>query len=171
MTKRNPLPPYSYVRQLFDYEPATGILRWKVKRAQMNIGDAAGTLRTGPKGGHLQVSIDCKIYRVHCIIWLWMTGVEPTKEIDHEDLVGSNNRWDNLREATHSQNMSNTGISRRNTTGFKGVFWYKAYGKWAAQIWRNKKAYFLGYYDTPEEASAAYEAKAKELSGEFARIK
>lgn len=168
MTKRNPLPPCSLVRELFDYEPATGILRWKVKRAQMEIGSAAGALR-GPNG-YLQVSINRKLYRVHLIIWLWMTGREPNAFLDHIDMAKSNNRWANLREATKSQNQANTGLSAKNTTGFKGVYWYKERGKFSAQIWKDKKAYSLGYFDRAEDASAARNQKAKELYGDFARV-
>lgn len=84
MTKRNPPPSYERVRELFDYEPDTGILRWKVKRANKEIGDQAGALRDS---GYLVVGVDYKLYRVHRIIWLWMTGDEPKAFLDHRDMV------------------------------------------------------------------------------------
>jgi len=87
--------------------------------------------------------------------------------VDHIDGNGLNNCKDNLRTATHSQNSMNRGADRDNTTGFKGVFWHKRDKKFMAQITFNRKQIFLGYFSTAEEASTVYEAKAKELFGEF----
>ncbi len=165
----NKLPPYDLVRELFDYDPQTGVLSWRVKRAQVSPGDAAGARRG--VDGYLQVSIDRKLYRVHRIVWLWMTGSAPDHFLDHKDADKANNRWDNLRPATKSQNQANVGLTARNTSGRKGVFWHRASGRWVSQIWKDRTSYFLGYFDDPAMASAAYAAKAGELFGEFARVK
>lgn len=166
--KRNPLPPAEYLHQLFKYEKTTGRLRWKVKRAQMDIGSIAGA-RRGKGNCYLQVSIDRKLYRVHVVIWKMMTGIEPPHQVDHKDLGKSNNRWRNLRAATKSQNIANTGLSARNTSGYKGVTWSKVSQKWRAQIWKDGKQYFVGSFDDPARASAAYQSKGRELYGEYWR--
>ena len=98
-----------------------------------------------------------------------MTGIWPEgKQIDHINLIKSDNRWVNLRLATPSQNKSNTGKRADNTSGFKGVS--KLGNKWKAQCTANKKFKYLGLYATPELAAEAYEKYARENHGEFFRI-
>lgn len=166
MTKRSPLPDAEYLRSLFSYEPDTGHLRWKVDRAAKKVGDIAGAQRPS---GYIQVGIDFKLYRAHLIIWKMVTGDEPKSQIDHENTIKNDNKWSNLREATKSQNMANVGLIGSNTTGAKNVFWYKAYQKWAVQVWKDRKAHFGGYHDTIECAQAAAQSLRAELFGEFAR--
>lgn len=167
MTKRNPLPPQEYLLTLFTYEPDTGLLRWNVSRAQMRAGDIAGAKRG--ELGYLQVSVDRKLYRVHLVIWKMVTGSEPPHHLDHRDTDKQNNRWGNLREANKSQNQANVGLIATNTSGAKNVIWYKAYKKWAVQIWKDGTAYFGGYHETVESASESARALREKLYGEFAR--
>lgn len=169
MTKRRPLPDAEYLRSLFAYEPDTGLLRWKVERGGKLPGDIAGAKRE--ENGYLQVSIDNRLYRVHLVIWKMVTGTEPVAMIDHWDTIKGNNRWGNLREATKSQNQANVGLTKANTSGFKGVYINKKTGRYVAQIVKDSRTYCLGTYDTPEEAALAYEAKAIELYGSYARMK
>jgi hypothetical protein len=77
------------------------------------------------------------------------------------------NRRSNLRICTNAQNSYNRGKNKNNTSGFKGVSLFA--GKWRALIAINGKLIHLGYYSTAEQAAKAYDAKAKELHGEFAR--
>lgn len=168
MTKRNPLPPVEYLRELFSYEPATGLLCWKVERGGTKIGGVAGAKRG--ESGYIQVSVDRKLYRAHLIIWKMMTGCEPLHHIDHENTVKNDNRWTNLREATKSQNQANQGPNCSNASGVKGVYWYKAYQCWTSQFTKDGVAYFIGYFDDIEEAKDAYQKKYREVYGEFARF-
>ena len=94
-------------------------------------------------------------------------------EVDHEDHNGLNCQRYNLRIATHSQNLANMLIPARNTSGIKGVYKYvsnswKTSNKWKAQISFKGKRKHLGYFDSKEEAQAAYDKAAIELFGEFA---
>lgn len=168
MTKRRPLPDAEYLRSLFAYEPDTGLLRWKVERGGKLPGDIAGAKRE--ENGYLQVSIDNRLYRVHLVIWKMVNGTEPVAMIDHWDTIKGNNRWGNLREATKSQNQANQGPLRTNASGVKGVYWYKAYQCWTSQFTKDGKAYFIGYFDNIEDAKVAYQAKYREVYGEFARF-
>lgn len=91
------------------------------------------------------------------------------EEVDHRNRNGLDNTRANLRLATHSQNMGNQQRRKDNKSGFKGVSYNRARGKWQAHIMIHKKSIYLGLFTTPEEAHAAYCAAAKEHFGEFAR--
>ena len=91
-------------------------------------------------------------------------------EVDHRNGNGLDNRRDNLRVATHADNMKNTRMRGNNTSGFKGVYWDNFTGRWMAAIGHQGKFKNLGRFDTAEEAHAAYSAAATELFGEFARL-
>ena len=89
--------------------------------------------------------------------------------VDHRDCDGLNNRRDNLRVATHSQNNHNSRLAGHNGSGFKGVSWHKQYEKWHAYISKEGKRLFLGYFASAEAAHAAYCKASAELHGEFGR--
>lgn len=93
---------------------------------------------------------------------------DPSILVDHKDNNGLNNARLNLRPATQQQNLCNRPATRKNTSGYKGVFWHKKAGKWMAQIKGQGKLKYLGLFLTREEAAAAYDAAAQELHGEFA---
>jgi hypothetical protein len=80
--------------------------------------------------------------------------------IDHIDRNPSNNKFNNLRAVTRSQNQHNRIKQRNNTSGYKGVVFFKRAKRWRAAIFVNSKPIYLGYYDTPEQASAAYQEAA-----------
>jgi hypothetical protein len=89
------------------------------------------------------------------------------KRIDHADLDKVNNRIQNLRPATNSQNQANTKRRPTNRSGFKGVAWNTNAKLWKAGITVNGKNNHLGYFSTPEEAHEAYCAAAKMIFGDF----
>lgn len=89
--------------------------------------------------------------------------------VDHIDHNGLNNVTSNLRLATKSEQNHNQKLGRsNNTSGFKGVSLKKDSRKWRSYIFYCRKQIHIGSYDTPEEAARAYDAKARELFGEFA---
>lgn len=149
-------------RELLDYDQETGALTWRV-------GHRAGARAGGDAGrGYRTVSIDGRRYLEHRLIWLHVTGEWPSNEVDHRDKDRGNNRWCNLRLATHPQNSANRRV--RNQTGFKGV--WLAYGregrlkrgKWRAHF-RGK---YLGTFTSPEEAHEVHMKASREHFGEFA---
>jgi HNH endonuclease/AP2 domain-containing protein len=91
-------------------------------------------------------------------------------EVDHINGDVFDNRRANLRLATHSENARNRTAAKNNASGFKGVRWLPKIQKWQARISANKKEYHLGCFDSPEEASAAYDAAATEMHGSFAKL-
>ena len=84
---------------------------------------------------------------------------------DHINHNTLDNRKSELRNVTHSQNCMNHRPYKRNSTGVTGVTFMK--GRYAARIRKDKKLYFLGYFDTKEKASQVYQKKAEELFGEY----
>ena len=91
--------------------------------------------------------------------------------IDHKDMNGLNNCKDNLRICTRNQNHQNTPKARGiYTSVFKGVSWIKHIKKWRACIAIDRKGYHIGVYRNEIDAALAYDNRAKELFGEFARL-
>lgn len=90
--------------------------------------------------------------------------LDVSEHVDHINGNGLDNRRENLRLSNKSQNGGNSRKGKRNTSGYKGVGFFK--GKWRARIYY-KKEYHLGLFNTPEEAHEAYCEKAKEFFGEF----
>jgi hypothetical protein len=98
-----------------------------------------------------------------------VTGNWPPFCIDHANGKRSDNRFENLREATKSQNNCNRDKRSDNITGFKGVHWEKARKKWRASICIGGKQECIGRYETKEQAAAAYDERARAIHGEFAK--
>lgn len=146
------------VRELFDYNQNDGHLRWKVARQKINKGGIAGSVSTSD--GYRYVCFDGRDYLAHRIIWLWVTGEWPACQIDHYDRIRSNNKWTNLREATNSKNMRNTGPQSNNSTGVRGVDIRR--GKYRTRIHVDGKEVVVGRFLTIEEAKIA-RASAEKL--------
>jgi hypothetical protein len=158
------------LRKILRYDPKTGIFRWRISPVGIvPAGSVAGTVK--PKNGYRLIGIGRRYFLAHRLAWLYVHGEWPPGRLDHKDTNGDHNWIGNLRPATQVQNCGNRTISRHNTSGYKGV----SHGvgryskdKWRARIQMNGKRLFLGNYDTPQEAHAAYVKKARELYGEFA---
>jgi hypothetical protein len=150
--------------EVLRYEPETGHFFWTDLAPWKVAGKKAGTLSGY---GYTIIFIDRVRYRAARLAWFYMKGEWPTHVIDHENLIRSDDRWENLRPATISQNGGNSRVRSRNLCGLKGVTAHR--NKWVARIMRDGKALHLGLFETAEEAHRAYAAKAAELFGDFAR--
>ena len=106
MVKPRPMPALELLQEHFDYEPNTGLLRWKAppKRSRVRVGDIAG--HTEPNG-YSSVMLSKRRLLVHRVAWKLMTGEEPPVVIDHKDRNRSNNRWENLRDSDMQRNQGN----------------------------------------------------------------
>jgi len=164
------LPPLTAdrLRELVIYDPATGLF----SRRTNARGPKPKTMDVGwlRPNGYAMLTVDGTPYRAHRLAWLYVHGRWPTKHIDHINGDPADNRIENLRDATVAQNMANSKKPRTNTSGYKGVQWHKAAGKWVASIKVGDKNVYLGLFDTAEEARDAYRKKALEVRGEFARF-
>jgi len=152
--------------ELLNYDPETGVFTWKVRRGCRPAGAEAGTLN---HNGYIVITIDRKLHYAHRLAFLVSHGYFP-EQVDHINLGRSDNRISNLRPATNQENQRNRDRRSNNTSGHKGVCWNKHNGKWQAQAQdANGKYKYLGLFTTVESASAAYDAYARNLHGEFYR--
>jgi len=145
--------------QLFAYDAETGKLYRKT--GKFNGSDASLI----DARGYVYVFAAGKRHLAHRIIWLMHYGAFP-EAVDHIDMNRSNNRIENLREATNSQNQANT--LPRIAGRLKGASQFN--GKWRAKIKVRGKYVFLGYFATEQEAHDAYKLAAAEHFGDFARV-
>ena len=153
------------LKALLDYDPETGVFKWRVNRGRINAGTIAGCETQNGGQRYRLIIVSRKRFYAHRLAWLYVYGVEPS-EIDHKNVDGLDNRIENLRECTPSQNIANR--KSWSKCGLKGVRFQS--GKWTAQIYINKKHVHLGRFPSKDEAHAAYAAKAKEVFGDFARM-
>lgn len=155
------------LKELIKYNKKTGVVTRLVWRGGTSI---VGTeVRGQNQSGYLRMHVDGKLYYLHRLIWLYVTGVWPTNRIDHKDLNKANNRWKNLREATHGQNTMNRVVRSNSRSGYKGVTWTSHVRMYRVRIMSCGKRVEVGYFPTIAEAHAAYCAIAKKLHGKFMR--
>lgn len=151
------------VNNLFYYED--GVLYWKnICSRRLKSGSIAGYLN---EQKYWKTSFNKKTYFNHRIIFLMHYGYLP-KTIDHANGIKTDNRIENLRAVTTSQNQHNRKINSNNSTGVKNVFWSSKSKKWCVALAFNKTNYCVGYFDNLELAkNAAIEARSK-YHGEYA---
>ena len=147
---------FERLRAALHYDPITDVFTWLARQRK---GKRAGT----DKGGYVQISIDGVLHNAARLAVFYTTGSWPVNDVDHRDRVTNNNRWDNLRDATHAQNMQNKSLYRRSKTGHTGVHFDAERGKYRAQINVDGKAIRLGRFDTAELAAAAYATAKMDL--------
>jgi hypothetical protein len=154
----NVLPDRALLAERLEYDPLTGLFRWRVSFNQLDPGAAAGCLRNG----YVKITVDQVGYPAHRLA-LHMSGVDVPvdREVDHINGVSDDNRLANLRVVTTSVNQQNMGGGRRG--GLLGTTFYARTGRWLSVIKVDGKHRYLGYFDTAEEAHQAYLAAKAEL--------
>ena len=155
------------MKKVLDYDPETGIFRWKISRGGMRKGAVSGSLNNR---GYLSIMVNGKNYQAHRLAWLYVHGEFPKQNTDHINRKKIDNRIINLRMCSNSQNQANCLKRSDNTSGYKGVSWCKYNNKWNAYIRFNSKRSNLGYFSDKLKAAIAYNEKAVELFGEFAYL-
>jgi hypothetical protein len=142
------------LRSLLFYDAATGEFTW------ISSGQKAGCLA---KDGYAVIQIERKQYRAHQLAWLYVHGEFLVRQLDHINHIRNDNRIVNLRKVTLSQNSQNQMLTRKNTSGYRGVCWDKDRNKWRADIGVNRKRKYLGHYETKEAAAKVYAKAAAAL--------
>lgn len=132
-----------------------GTLYWTKTRVGVPLHKElkAGTVN---KDGYVCICIDGKYKYAHRIVWEHFMGKIPDgMTIDHINHLKGDNRIENLRLATYTENNRNQGLSKNNKSGFAGVFWESDRNKWSARINVNKKFIRLGSFEKKEDAIRA----------------
>lgn len=158
------IPPISHARllEVLDYNPNTGVFLNKTSgKGKSGAGEKAGS----PSNGYIDIQIDGARRRAHQWAWFYVTGEWPQSRIDHRDLDRSNNKWDNLRLCTQSQNLANRRAFKPGQP--KGI--RQKGDKWQARIRVDYQEINLGTFTTQEDAAEAYKIAAKKHWGEFYR--
>jgi HNH endonuclease len=175
MNGKKKLPSKEALNKLLRYEPSTGLLFWRKRTVDMFVNRGGHSLdhtcakwngRFADKEALVKMGHGYRCGRLnrdyvmaHRVIWKLMTDVDPI-QVDHIDGDRSNNRWENLRDVTASENRRNTARRSNNTSGVVGVHWNKQIKKWSASI--VLKTVYLGAFDSFDEAVAARNAAAVE---------
>jgi len=108
----------------------------------------------------------------HRLAWFLTHGKWPTQTIDHINRNRTDNRLENLRDVSYSDNNVNMGMRSHNTSGFEGVSWHAKARKWMAQIKRNGHYYYLGLFESKEDAKDLRDLVAEEFAaGGFIPLK
>ena len=161
-----------HLREELHYDPADGDFYWKRTRCGPKRIDADGVdNRAGSprKDGYVGISALGFKYLAHRLAWFYVKGTWPSEYIDHINGNRSDNRIENLREVSAQQNTMNHPLHKNNKSGYRGVSFDKARKKWVSRIVINYRQNVLGYFDSVEDAVAAYNRASEEHHGEFAR--
>jgi len=157
------LPTKEQLDELFDYRD--GALYWReTVSALAPAGSKAGAVNGR---GYLAVGIKYKKYLVHRLIWV-MHGNDPVAVIDHINGDPLDNHIENLRASSHAENMCNAKLSKRNTSGIKGVSWSKSLRKWVGSVWHEHKLYKTQAFDSKSDCAKAVKDLRADLHGAFA---
>jgi hypothetical protein len=149
------------LKELLHYEPDTGLFIRRTLTGGKHPGSIAGSSHNK---GYVQIMIYKANYLAHRLAWLYMTGVWPDEEIDHEDGDKSNNKWGNLRPAGRVFNLQNLHKCHVDSaTGLLGCWLIKASGKYRSSIRVNGRSRHLGVFLSAPEAHEAYLVAKREL--------
>lgn len=157
----------SYLKETYRYdEKLKGLVFIRFVRPKYYPGMRAGSKHPN---GYWYIKVKGKPYKEHRLVFALFSDRMPKGEVDHIDRDLDNNSFENLREATRSENCAN----RRSwgpTSKYRGVSLHAKTGKFQATVRHLKKNHYLGLYETEEEAAKAVDVKAKELRGDAAQL-
>jgi hypothetical protein len=183
------LPPADLLNQMFDVNHETGVMTWRDRPIDhftsehgqkifntKYSGRVAGTL-SRRKGGRKYLTVNlgkkqkANHFLAHRIVWTIMNGAIPCgMDIDHINGNGIDNRPENLRLASRSENLCNTGRRSRRTMMPRGVYYHRQSGLYRAEISVSGKTISLGYYKLKSIAAVVRAKAAIRHHGAFARF-
>ena len=140
------------LKKLLSYDPETGVFTRIISNRTDRIGKQPGASNSK---GHIQIRLNGKLYVAHRLAWLYQYGKFPEHQIDHINGNKSDNRIENLRQATNKQNQENVPLQINNTSGYRGVSYDKRYKKFRAYVCHNLHNQTIGFFDTAEKAAIA----------------
>jgi HNH endonuclease/AP2 domain len=149
------------LRAQLSFDAECGLFRWRANKGKHKAGDIAGCVNLP---GYIVIRVSGVLYRAHRLAWLYVTGRWPLNGVDHINGIRSDNRFSNLREADQAQNLQNQRTARADNESERlGVSRDPRRDRWRARITIGLKQKWLGYFDSAEEAHAAYLRAKREL--------
>jgi hypothetical protein len=152
------------LKELLHYNPETGVFTWRVSGGRFQAGSRAGGVESS--SGYRAIGVQRKNIREHRLAFLYMTGALPKFCVDHINGNRDDNRWENLRAATYSENAHNMKKSAPKS-GVRGVYYHK-YGFWCARVWLAGRVAYCKYFTSLDDAAQAVREARKNLHGSFA---
>ena len=142
-----------YLKSILHYNKETGIFTWIKCKSQQKYreGTTAGCLNAI---GYVTIKVNGKYQLAHRLAWIYMYDEVPNK-IDHKNHIRNDNRLENLRNVSATQNQRNKSMQHNNTSGQTGVHYVKKHKRWRANIYLNNKCKYLGQYKKIEDAIKA----------------
>ena len=162
MSRASSPPTKEHVRAIFSYNQITGLLYRLVCNNWRWIGLCPPSHNSY---GYKQVCVNNRNYLMHRVIWLYVHGVWPEKQVDHINGIRDDNRLCNLRLASHLDNCHNRASTGKS--GVVGVSWHKRHDKWIASIKCKGRSVHLGYFNTKPQAKRARKKAEAKYFGEF----
>lgn len=156
------------------YDPLIGIFVYRKKLHGKYANNYNGKF-AGKKAGYVTekgyyvINLSGRYYSCSRLVWFYITGSWPPSLIDHINGNRADNRFENLRLATPSQNSQNRKIASRNTSGVTGVSFNPKYTNWHARIMVQSRSIHLGFFDTFEQAAAVRKTAEAHYFAEFMR--
>lgn len=145
--------------ELFQYDKNSGQIFWRKSRPGATAGKEAGSITAQ---GYRQICTGGRAYQSHRIAVLLVTGKWPEGEVDHLNGNRSDNRWENLRVVSRTQNMRNKSFRTVTKSGHAGI--YRQNNKWRVKVGAGAGQIHIGYFDKIEDAIAARLAAEKALN-------
>jgi hypothetical protein len=142
------------LKELFHYCSDSGVFT-RIKTIHYRAVAGMAITYVDRSTGYVRVQIDGKLYHLHRLAFLYMTGTFPSGQVDHINGVRSDNRWLNMRDVSQTANSRNQKLQSTNTSGHTGVSWYRPSSKWYAHIRVNGRTKYLGYFLNIADAIAA----------------
>jgi len=135
------------LKEVLNYNPDTGLFTWRKRDCnKFNAKFAGKVAGTNKSCEYTRILIDGNIYKAHRLVWLYVHGEWPRKEIDHINHDPIDNRLANLRDVSHLVNGRNSSLKKNSKTGVSGVNWHSAKKRWQSRINANGKRVHLGDY-------------------------
>lgn len=152
-----------FLHSIFDYKDGVLYKKPKTKRCKSNI-----VVGAHHGNGYYKTSINYKKYYIHRLIYMMFYGEFPV-QIDHIDGNRSNNKIENLRTSSNTQNNQNKPLTKANKSGCKNVYWHNSANKWSVSIQVYGKKLYLGLFEDIELADLVAQEARNKYHKEFAK--
>ncbi len=150
--------------EMLEYDQQ-GFFIWKQSNSNRALkGSKAGSINAA---GYVCISINNKDFYSHRISWAFNRGIPLPRYIDHINGNKEDNRIENLRETTMSQNLANSKTYKSNKLGIRGIR-QNTKGRYVASMTHNQKYIHIGIFNSLDAAIKARQEKAEEIYGEHA---